>query len=37
MPLSNLYRFLFAELGKNKTKIEFEKTENTLAFTVDSD
>jgi hypothetical protein len=32
--LSNLYQFLFDELGKNKAKIEFEKTENTLAFTV---
>ena len=35
--LSNLYQFLFDELRKNKAKIEFEKTENTLAFTVDSD
>lgn len=32
--LSNLYQFLFDELRKNKAKIEFEKTENTLAFTV---
>ena len=32
--LSNLYQFLFDELRKNKEKIEFEKTENTLAFTV---
>lgn len=32
--LSNLYQFLFDELRKSKEKIEFEKTENTLAFTV---
>ena len=34
--LANLYQFLFDEVKKdNKRKIEFEKTENTLAFTVD--
>ncbi len=32
--LSNLYQFLFNELRKNKEKIQFEKTANTLAFTV---
>jgi hypothetical protein len=35
--LSSLYQFLFDELKKSKDKIEFVKTENTLAFTVDSD
>ena len=35
--LANLYQFLFDELKKDKTRIEFEKTENTLAFTVDGD
>jgi hypothetical protein len=37
--LANLYQFLFDEVKKdNKTRrIEFEKTENTLAFTVDAD
>ena len=34
--LASLYQFLFDELGINK-KIEFDKTENTLAFTIDSD
>jgi hypothetical protein len=34
--LANLYQFLFDELGVNK-KIEFDKTQNTLAFTIDSD
>ncbi|MFL6409925.1 MAG: hypothetical protein ACJ71K_01600 [Nitrososphaeraceae archaeon] len=33
--LASLYQFLFDELGVNK-KIEFDKTENTLAFTIDS-
>jgi hypothetical protein len=34
--LANLYQFLFDELKKdNKRRIEFEKIENTLAFTVD--
>jgi predicted transcriptional regulator len=33
--LANLYQFLFDELGQKK-KIEFDKTENTLAFTIDS-
>jgi hypothetical protein len=35
--LANLYQFLFDELGENKRRIEFDKTENTLAFTIDSD
>ena len=34
--LANLYQFLFDELGENKRQIEFGKTENTLAFTIDS-
>ena len=34
--LASLYQFLFDELGVKK-KIEFDKTENTLAFTIDSD
>ena len=34
--LASLYQFLFDELGVSK-KIEFDKTENTLAFTIDSD
>jgi hypothetical protein len=34
--LASLYQFLFDELGLKK-KIEFDKTENTLAFTIDSD
>jgi glycerol-3-phosphate responsive antiterminator len=33
--LASLYQFLFDELRKNKARIEFEKTENMLAFTVD--
>ena len=32
--LASLYQFLFDELGQNK-RIEFDKTENTLAFTID--
>ena len=33
--LANLYQFLFDEVNNdNKTRIEFEKTENTLSFTV---
>ena len=36
--LGNLYQSLFDEVRKdNKRIIEFEKTENTLAFTVDID
>ncbi|MFZ0568202.1 MAG: hypothetical protein WAM22_09385 [Nitrososphaeraceae archaeon] len=36
--LTNLYQFLFDDVKKdNKRKIEIEKTENTLAFTVDVD
>ena len=36
--LANLYQFLFDEVKKdNKRRIEIEKTENTLAFTVDVD
>jgi hypothetical protein len=35
--LASLYQSLFEELGENKRKIEFDKTENTLAFTIDSD
>jgi hypothetical protein len=31
--LASLYQFLY-ELGQNK-RIEFDKTENTLAFTID--
>jgi hypothetical protein len=34
--LASLYQFLFDELGQKK-KIEFDKTENTLAFTIDSE
>ena len=34
--LASLYQFLFDELGQSK-KIEFDKTENTLAFTIYSD
>jgi hypothetical protein len=34
--LASLYQILFAELGQN-SKIEFDKTENTLAFTIDDD
>jgi hypothetical protein len=32
--LASLYQFLFDELGQNK-RIEFDNTENTLAFTID--
>ncbi|HEY7107882.1 MAG TPA: hypothetical protein VH415_00490 [Nitrososphaeraceae archaeon] len=32
--LANLYQLLFDELNENNKRIEFEKTENTLAFTV---
>ena len=32
--LASLYQFLFDKLGQNK-RIEFDKTENTLAFTID--
>jgi hypothetical protein len=35
--LATLCQFLFDELGQNKRRIEFDKTENTLAFTIDSD
>ena len=35
--LASLYQFLFEELRKDNRRIEFEKTENTLAFTVDVD
>jgi hypothetical protein len=39
--LANLYQFLFDEVKKDYNEkrriIEFEKTENTLAFTVDVD
>ena len=35
--LASIYQFLFEELRKDKRRIEFEKTENTLAFTVDVD
>jgi hypothetical protein len=35
--LAALFQFLFDELGQNKERIEFDKTENTLAFTIDSD
>jgi hypothetical protein len=34
--LANLYQFLFDELGEKK-KIEFDKTENTVAFKIYSD
>ena len=34
--LPNLYQFLFDEIRENNKRIEFEKTENTLAFTVNS-
>jgi predicted HicB family RNase H-like nuclease len=34
MYLASLFQFLFDELGQNK-RIEFDKTENTLAFTID--
>jgi predicted AlkP superfamily phosphohydrolase/phosphomutase len=32
--LANLYQFLFDEISENNKRIEFEKTENTLAFRV---
>jgi hypothetical protein len=32
--LANLYQFLFDEISENNKRIEFDKTENTLAFTV---
>jgi hypothetical protein len=32
--LASLFQFVLDELGQNKT-IEFDKTENTLAFTID--
>ena len=32
--LASLYQFLFDELRQNK-RVEFDKTENTLAFTID--
>jgi hypothetical protein len=35
--LAYLYQFLFSELNENSKRIEFEKTENTLAFTVNCD
>ena len=35
--LASIYQFLFEELRKDKRRIEFEKTENTVAFTVDVD
>jgi hypothetical protein len=35
--LATLFQSLFEELGQNKRRIEFDKTENTLAFTIDSD
>lgn len=34
--LASLYQFLLDEYGQNKRSIEFDKTENTLAFTIDS-
>ena len=33
--LASLFQFLFDEVGQNNTRIEFDKTENTLAFTID--
>jgi hypothetical protein len=35
--LATLFQSLFEELGQNKRGIEFDKTENTLAFIIDSD
>ena len=35
--LAGLYQFLFDELKNTKCNMEFIKTENTLAFTIDSD
>ena len=34
--LATLCQFLFDELGQNKRRIEFDKTENTLAFTIEN-
>ena len=35
--LATLFQILFeAELGQSKRRIKFDKTENTLAFTIDS-
>ena len=34
--LASLYQFLFEELGQNR-KMQFERTKNTLAFTIDND
>ena len=33
--LASLFQFLFDDVGQNNTRIEFDKTENTLAFTID--
>ena len=35
--LAALCKSLFDELRQNKERIEFDKTENTLAFTIDTD
>jgi hypothetical protein len=35
--LATLCKSLFEELGQSKRRIEFDKTENTLAFIIDSD
>lgn len=35
--LATIYQSLFDELGQSKRRIGFDKTENTLAFTIDSD
>jgi hypothetical protein len=35
--LATLYQSLFDELQQSKKRIEFDKTENTLAFEIDSD
>lgn len=32
-----IWRYLFDEVKKDNKRIEFEKTENTLVFTVDVD
>ena len=32
--LANLYQLLFDEINEDNKRIEFEKTENTLAFAV---
>jgi hypothetical protein len=34
--LAALYQFLFDELGQNKKRMEFDKTEHTLAFIIDT-